>query len=282
MVSLVPSMTESVIELGFGDRLVGITDYCIHPAGPVDRIPKVGGTKNPRVSDILALQPDLVLANWEENTQQTVEALREANVLIWVTLPRSVRDTLGLLWRLAGVFQSRVAIARLEALERTVDWAEAEAAERERGIRYFCPIWYEAQQAGNRWWMTFNQHTYAHDLLRLAGGENVFAHRERRYPLAADLDAEQPHAGLDGDTRYPRVPLQEVLEADPEVVLLPDEPFAFAKEHLLELQELLAPTAAATKGQIHLVDGSLVTWHGTRTARGLRDLPRYFRTEAPG
>ena len=89
VVSLVPSLTESLFELGVGDTVVGVTDYCIHPAERLAGLPRLGGPKNPDIAAIAALQPDLVLANWEENTRQAVEAL-ERGVPVWVTLPLSV------------------------------------------------------------------------------------------------------------------------------------------------------------------------------------------------
>ena len=88
VVSLVPSMTESMFELGFGETVVGITDYCTRPAAALADLPRLGGPKNPRLSEIIALKPELVLANWEENTRQSVEALEDAGVFVWVTFPK--------------------------------------------------------------------------------------------------------------------------------------------------------------------------------------------------
>src|SRR5512139_3602968 len=98
VVSLVPSMTESLFELGFGETLVGITDYCIYPEERLEGLPRLGGPKNPRLEDIIALQPELVLANWEENTRRTVETLEAAGVRVWVTFPKTVRQALDVLW----------------------------------------------------------------------------------------------------------------------------------------------------------------------------------------
>ena len=80
MVSLVPSITGSLFDLGLGPRVAGVTDYCVYPPDGVAALPKLGGTKNPNCDHILALQPDLVLANWEENHRETVETLRAAGV----------------------------------------------------------------------------------------------------------------------------------------------------------------------------------------------------------
>ncbi|MBW1844728.1 MAG: ABC transporter substrate-binding protein, partial [Deltaproteobacteria bacterium] len=101
IVSLVPSVTESLFCLGLGDRVVGITDWCVHPSHQLSGLPRVGGTKNPLVRQILELEPDLVIANREENRKRTVLALRAAGVDVWVTYPQTVQDGVTLLRELA-------------------------------------------------------------------------------------------------------------------------------------------------------------------------------------
>jgi ABC-type Fe3+-hydroxamate transport system substrate-binding protein len=266
VVSLVPSMTESLCDLGFGEALVGITDYCVHPAGKLEGLPRLGGPKNPRVEDIIALQPELVIANWEENTRHSVEALEAAGVRVWVTFPQTVRQALDVLWVLADLFHSGLAAARIESLEIGLEWAQ-KAAQQRPPIRYFCPIWHEKTAAGRPWWMTFNQQTYPHDLLQALGGENVFAVRQRRYPLEADLGLAEVQDAKERDTRYPRLSLDEIRQAGPELILLPGEPYNFSESHKEELQTLLAGTPALQ------LDGSLITWHGTRLSKALQVLP---------
>jgi ABC-type Fe3+-hydroxamate transport system substrate-binding protein len=275
IVSLVPSLTESLFDLGAGRQVVGITDYCIHPAEGVRDVPRLGGPKNPRLDAILALQPDLVLANWEENTRPAVEALQAAGVPVWVTLPLSVRETVDLLHSLAGLLRNPAADLRVRMLDLTLDWAIS-AAQGRAGVRYFCPIWHDTTSAGQPWWMTFNRRTYCHDLLEVCGGENVFAGRERRYPLAADIGSAVPRPARGGDTRYPRIALGEIVAAQPDVILLPDDPYQFSDEELDQLTRWLAETPAVQQGRIHRVDGSLVTWAGTRVARALQELPAVF------
>ncbi len=271
-----PSLTESLFDLGLGEALVGITDFCVYPAQATAGLPHLGGTKNPRIYEIIGLKPDLVLANWEENTRQTVEGLEEAGVPVWVTFPQSVSESMEVLWKLAELFHSQEAVTRLKTLEVTLDWTTLAGEEKKR-LRYFCPIWQDKTQTGVSWWMTFNHQTYCHDLLHLLGGQNVFAERERHYPLEADLgltpakDPGKPPGEV--DTRYPHVSLEEIRQAQPEVILLPSEPFAFGEAHRQELQELLKDSPAARAGRVHLVDGSLITWPGTRLARALRELP---------
>ena len=124
--------------------------------------------------------------------------------------------------------------------------------------------------------MTFNHQTYASDVLRLSGGENIFADRQRLYPLEADLGGATPEDPGERDTRYPRVKLDEILAANPELILLPSEPFSFNEAHRLRINETLAETQAVQSGEVYLVDGSLITWHGTRLARALQVLPSLF------
>jgi len=268
VVSLVPSVTESLFDLGLGQRVVGVTDYCIYPAGPLVGLPRIGGTKDVRVADVLALKPDLVIANKEENTRPIVEALQEAGLAVWVTFPESAREALDLLWDIIRRFDAPQQGHRLAALEKVYEWAVA-AAENANPTPVFCPIW-----KGDDWWMTINGATYVSDLIRVCGGLNVFAERERRYPLAADLDPEHasPAEAAPGDTRYPRVTLDEILAARPEVILLPSEPYAFAEadyDYWMQFTDL----PAVQNNRVHLVDGSLLTWHGTRLAKALQEIP---------
>lgn len=271
VVSLVPSLTESMFELGLGEFVVGITDYCKFPEGSVENLPRIGGTKDARVEDILALQPDLVLANQEENTKQVVQALESAGIAVWVTFPKTVRQSQETLWALLEIFGHRRGMASLHNLEVTLDWMVSAATD-QKSRCYFCPIWYGKTEE-LEWWMTFNHDTYSHDLLGLFGLENVFGRRERQYPLKADLGLVPPESNVTGDTRYPRITLAEIHEAQPELILLPNEPFIFTEDHRQELYQLLPDTPAIKNDQIILVDGSLITWHGTRLAHALRELP---------
>ena len=234
IVSLVPSLTEALFALGLGPRVVGVTEWCVHPAAEVARLPKVGGTKTPDLAAIRALAPDLVVANQEENRRRDVERLAADGIPVWLTYPRTVRDAAALLRELAGLGASAEAVAAVvEPVEAAV--AEAEAVRPLRPTRVFCPIWRDP-------WMAVGPDTYAHDLLVLCGGANVFADRRER--------------------RYPRVDLDAVVARQPEVILLPDEPYAFGPRDVAELARL--PVPAAASGRIHLIDGTKVSWYGPR------------------
>lgn len=274
VISLVPSMTESLFDLGLGDSLVGVTDYCIHPADRLGQLPRVGGSICPRINDLLALQPDFVIVNQEENTPETVTALESAGVKVWVTFPKTVRGMLDTLWILAGIYRSEEAAARLQTLEIGVEWARA-ASENQSRFRYFCPIWQD-QTKNTRWWMTFNQDTYASDLLSLFGGENVFANRRRRYPLGSDLGVEKEEPAGDRDTRYPRVTIEEIRASAPDVILLPDEPFVFGEEHRQQFLAELGNIPAGKMGRIFCFDGTWIAWYGTRIAKAIDGFGELF------
>jgi ABC-type Fe3+-hydroxamate transport system substrate-binding protein len=242
VVSLVPSLTEALFWLGLGDHLVGVSDWCVHPADAVAKLPRLGGTKTPAIARILALAPDLVIANQEENRRRDVEKLEAAGVSVWVTYPRSVRDGVALLRELAELgAASGAQTAQVDPIEAAV--AAAEAARPARRTRVFCPIWKTP-------WMSVGGDTYAHDLLVLCGAENVFAER--------------------GDRRYPLVKLDEIVAAAPEVILLPDEPYAFGAREAAELAALDVPASANRR--IHLIDGTLVSWYGPRIQRAIETL----------
>lgn len=275
VVSLVPSYTASLFDLGLGDSLVGITDYCVYPSEGVEKLPRVGGPKNPRLEQIQQLQPDLVLANREENTRDAVEALAGAGVPVWVTFPTTVRSALKDLWAMASLFRSELAMERTRSIERSLEWAEMTATG-QPPVRYFCPIWEDRLETGERWWMTFNEQSYSSDVLSLFGGVNIFAGRQRRYPLLAELGhavAEEPG---ERDTRYPRVSLAEIVNAQPEVILLPDEPFLYTDRHADEMTQLFAQTPAGQQGRVHRIDGTWIHWPGTRVAIALTEMPALF------
>jgi ABC-type Fe3+-hydroxamate transport system substrate-binding protein len=244
VVSLVPSITESLFDLDLGDRLIARTDYCIRPKNKVQSIPTVGGTQNPKIETIIGLNPDLVLLNVEENRRADIDALVSAGISIWVTDPHTVFDALNILWDIMTVFDHAVMVPRVREIERAYDYTLAAA----QPVRVFAPTWRDP-------WTTFSADTYPHDLLRVCGGDNVF-------------------------DQCSQISLDELVEAQPEVVLLPTEPYPFSEEDADWFRSLDIP--AAHSGRIHHIDGSLLTWHGTRMAYALRDLPPLLVRENNG
>ena len=252
IVSLVPSFTELVAELRLGRRLVGVTRFCTDPPEVVQPVRKVGGTKNPNVERIIGLAPDLVLANREENREEDVAALRAADVPVYVGDVRTaaqVREEIERVARLLGAVSLQQTRAITDALE------EHEHLNRVRpAVRVACLIWRNP-------FMAAGGDTYIGDLLRAAGGENVFEGRE-------------------GGERYPRVTLGELAEASPEVILLPSEPYRFGKRHR---EELLAQQGipASRAGRVELCDGQMLTWWGVRTAGAVREVASLLDTARP-
>jgi ABC-type Fe3+-hydroxamate transport system substrate-binding protein len=274
LVSLVPSITEALFSFGQGEKIAGITDYCTEPAAQVKHKATVGGTKNPNLDRILAMAPDLVFAVEEENRRQDVERLEAAGIPVYVFEPRTVRDGIDLLWRLAELLDYRPAVApMLEAIEADYTETQRLVAGRRR-VRVFCPIWKHP-------YMTINAGTYVHDVLWVCGGDNIFAPRQRRFPLAADLGQRPEQHGAryeHRDRRYPRVTLEEMAALQPEVILLPDEPYVFGEADLADFAPF-PDVPAVRQGRIHLIDGKLVTWYGPRIGRSLRTLRDLLRSE---
>jgi ABC-type Fe3+-hydroxamate transport system substrate-binding protein len=191
VVSLVPSLTEAVAATAPG-LLVGATDWCSHPTG-LD-VPRIGGTKNPRVGDVLDLRPDLVLANAEENRPVELDALRAAGAAVWVTAPQTLPEALLSLARMLAA----CGLDRPGWLRQAEDaWRGPYTGPRRRAV---VPIW-------RRPWMALGRDTFAGDVLHRLGVDNVLAGSAERYPKVA-LDDLPPH----------------------DLVVLPDEPYAFTAQ----------------------------------------------------
>ncbi|MFF3840628.1 helical backbone metal receptor [Streptomyces sp. NPDC001930] len=232
VVSLVPSLTEAVAVTAPG-LLVGATDWCAHPAG-LD-VARIGGTKNPDVRAITALRPDLVLANEEENRADDLAGLRAAGLDVLVTEIRTLDQGLSGLERV-------LAACGAPRRPRWLDEAEAawEAVAPEKEYAAVVPIW-------RRPWMVLGRDTFAGDLLARLGVRNLYA---------------------DHPERYPRLPLDELRAAAPDLVVLPDEPYRFTRD---DGPEAFPGTAAA------LVDGRHLTWYGPSLVEAPRVLARALR-----
>ena len=265
VVSLVPSDTLTVCALGCAGALVGRTDYCELPEDVVAKLPSVGGTKNPRLDAIVDLSPDLVIANQEENTERDLEALARQGFRVLVAFPKRVAEGLAHLARLARIFRVEGdADVRVLCKQGYEAIREAEAARAvTTPLRTFCPIWMSPL-------MTIHGATFISDMLDLAGAQNVFADRERRYPLAADLGGAAPLSPEEvgrRDVRYPRVTMDEVNERAPELVLLPDEPHPFSEADADVFRAQKTPAAAT--GRVVRTSGKDLCWYGARSVEGL-------------
>lgn len=241
VVSLVPSLTEWLFAIGLGPRVVGVTDFCTR-TGTTSGVERIGGTKNPNRAAIVALRPDVVIANREENRERDILALEQAGICVYVTDPRTVAgaiDTLARLARLVGA--ASVAEPLLGPMRAAHDHAVAVLNDRPR--RVLALIWRDP-------WMAIGADTYADDMLRLAGGYNVAK-------------------ALPG--RYPRLDVQAFAALDPELVLLPSEPYSFSERDLPALHGVWS-------GEARFVDGELLTWYGPRIPLALRALTDSIRS----
>jgi ABC-type Fe3+-hydroxamate transport system substrate-binding protein len=269
IVSLVPSDTYSLIQLGARELLIGRTRYCVEPAADVEPIPAMGGTKNADIDAIVAAFPDLVFANREENTKKDLERIAGAGIAVYVSFPKRVAEGLAHLGRVARMLDladdARVK-DRLRGYYEALHDAEAVVGRRP-SVPTFFPIWMEPL-------MTIHGDTFISDVLKLAGAANVFSDRARRYPLAADLGKAAPLSAeqIEGrDTRYPRVGWDEVVERAPELVLLPDEPHDFTAADEARFRALDIPAAKRPDNvaAVVKVDGKDFSWYGARSLEGL-------------
>ncbi|MFG2880187.1 helical backbone metal receptor [Streptomyces sp. NPDC048337] len=225
IVSLVPSLTEAVAVSAPG-LLVGVTDWCTHPADLGDAA-RIGGTKNPDVRGIAELRPDLVIANEEENRAPDLAALRAAGIEVLLT---EIRDLPQALRELDRVLVGALGLKRPGWLaDAEAAWARVEPVEPAGELRAFVPVW-------RRPWMVLGRDTFAGDLLARLGVRNVYAgHAER----------------------YPRIPVEELAAAGCDLVVLPDEPYRFTAE---DGPEAFPGLPAA------LVSGRHLTWYGPSLA----------------
>jgi ABC-type Fe3+-hydroxamate transport system substrate-binding protein len=252
IVSLIPSTTELLCRLGLADALVGITVYCREPAELLGGKTRVGGEKNPDLEAIRALEPDLVIANVEENVREHVEALRGWGIPVHVTYPRTAAGAIAMIRELGRVTETAARAGALaDELEGLLEHTRALTARR-APARVFYAIWRGP-------YMTIGADTYIHDVLTVCGAANVFA---------------------DARERYPAVTLDEVAARRPDVIVLPDEPFRFRRAHLADFAPY-AHVPAVRDGRIHLVDGKPFSWHGPRLADALRTLPALFAPSGP-
>jgi ABC-type Fe3+-hydroxamate transport system substrate-binding protein len=240
IVSLVPSITETLFDLGLGEAVVGRTAFCVHPRERVKRAKSVGGTKRINLNKLHALDPTHVLVNIDETPRELAEALAEAGYSVVVTHPIEVDDNLALYRLLGGLFDRqgeaeamcRAFRAEAEAL------AAATAALPERRVLYL--IWKDP-------WMTVSAETYIARMLARIRWRTI---------------------GGDPAVRYPTVILDEALLAEADLVLFSTEPFPFAESHLAAFRA--AHPGHAAKAM--LIDAEMTSWYGSRAIAGLRYL----------
>ncbi|AMR26032.1 cobalamin-binding protein [Hymenobacter psoromatis] len=225
IVSLVPSQTELLFDLGLGNRVVGITKFCVYPPEARQTTTIIGGTKNFDFDKIAALQPDLIIGNKEENYQAGIDELA-AHYPVWLSDISTLAQALDMIRQVSFITGAQDRGEQLAA-QIADSFAALAAPQPLIPAAYF--IWrkpYMAAAGG----------TFIDDMLTRAGFRNVFAHLGR----------------------YPEITAAQVRAAAPERILLSSEPYPFGEKHLAEFQEI-CPAA-----KIQLVDGELFSWYGSR------------------
>ncbi|MGN6418880.1 MAG: helical backbone metal receptor [Pseudobacter sp.] len=238
IISLVPSQTELLYDLGLEQEVVGITKFCIHPQSWFRTKTRIGGTKNIKSDLIRQLQPDLIIANKEENVKEQVEALA-ADYPVWISDIHELEGSLDMIRRV-GAITGQDEKGNLLADRIQGGFRELACLLPRHGIipaAYL--IWRNP-------WMTIGQDTFIHDMLTRCGVTNVFGHAKR----------------------YPEISIEELRDADCRLLLLSSEPYPFRQQHVEELQLQLPHT------KIILVDGEYFSWYGSR----LQGAPEYFRS----
>lgn len=235
IVSLVPSITELLCDLGLAGKLVGRTGFCIRPRDVVAAIPKVGGTKDVNIEKIRRLAPTHVVVNIDENEKPTVDALAQYVPHIVVTHPNTPRDNLHLVRSMGAIFGADAAAARWCAGFEAEHAALQALPKRPARTVLYC-IWQDP-------WMTVSRGTYIAAML-------------------AELGWQVPDLGAD---RYPRFAWSQDLVDGLDAVLLSTEPYRFTETHADALEQQLGIP-------VLLVDGEMMSWYGSRALAGLRYL----------
>lgn len=224
IISLVPSQTELLFDLGLAGRVVGITKFCIHPAPFCKHTPKVGGTKHFHFDTIDRLQPDLIIGNKEENYKEGIERLQQ-KYPVWMSDIYTLEDALHMILEV-GHLTGTPAKASEIAEHIKNGFTELQALSGKK-VAYL--IWRNP-------YMVAGSHTFIHDMLSRCGFENVFA----------------------GNARYPEITPEQLSAAKPDYIFLSSEPFPFSEKHLTEFRQI-CPEAT-----IKIVDGEMFSWYGSR------------------
>ncbi len=238
IISLVPSQTELLFDLGLDAEIVGRTKFCVHPAGKVAQKPSVGGTKQFRFDVIDRLQPDLIIGNKEENYQEGIEQLA-ARYPVWMSDITTLTEALDMIRRVGQLVDREERAAALAAeIETKFAQLPPRPPGRSRPYRVGYFIWQKP-------FMVAGGHTFIHDMLTRCGLVNGFAAM--------------------GDGRYPEVTAAQIHAADLDAILLSSEPFPFAEKHRQAFQAQFPGTARNRFGfAVCLVDGEMFSWYGSR------------------
>ncbi|MBF9252111.1 ABC transporter substrate-binding protein [Pontibacter sp. 172403-2] len=225
IVSLVPSQTELLFDLGLADRIVGVTKFCIHPAAAIKYKTIIGGTKNFHFDKIDALQPDLIIGNREENYKEGIEALQR-KYKVWMSDIYTLEDALDMMQQVGQLAGTR---AKAQKLAQSINTSFKELEPLQPGIKTAYFIWRKP-------YMIAGSHNIINHMLQRCGFSNAFA----------DLP------------RYPEITTEQLQKANPQLIFLSSEPYPFKEKHIAEFQKL-CPQAL-----VKVVDGEMFSWYGSR------------------
>lgn len=244
IVSLVPSQTELLYDLGLEDSIVGITKFCVHPFHFKSTKKIVGGTKNVHVEKIRLLQPDIIICNKEENTKEMVEELSEI-CPVWVSNVVTIEDNLSMIFEFGALFNKRVEAQKwMDKIKfGLADFQHFMKDKPVHKVAYF--IWANPYMvAGNT--------TYINEMLKLNKFENIYTNKEERYP---------------------EVIIQKMrIQGDPDLVLLSSEPFPFTDEHAFELGRF------THHAKTIFVNGEMFSWYGSRLLKAFQYFKKVHKT----
>jgi ABC-type Fe3+-hydroxamate transport system substrate-binding protein len=237
IVSLVPSQTELLFDLGLDEAVIGITKFCIHPNEWFRHKTRIGGTKNVNIEKVRSLQPDLIIANKEENTQSDIEVLQQI-APVWISDIYDLTDALAMIEAVGAITNTAEKATVISTqIAKAFDALQSAAVPSiVKPCLYL--IWKKP-------YMAAGQHTFINDMLKRCGYSNVL-------PI---------------NSRYPEVDISQYQSIQNLTVLLSSEPYPFKAADIQLLQEQL-PHA-----HIQLVDGEMFSWYGSR----LLQLPHYFK-----
>jgi ABC-type Fe3+-hydroxamate transport system substrate-binding protein len=238
IISLVPSLTELLFDLGLNDEVIGITKFCVHPPSWFRNKSRVGGTKQLHLDEIRALQPDLIIANKEENVKEQVEKLAD-EFPVWISDINDLQSALDAIQMIGEIIgKKNEALDLVKNIRTAFKDTEGKLLSPTRPrLRAAYLIWQDP-------YMVAGGDTFIHDMMQYAGFENVFKEKGR----------------------YPVVTIEEITAAGCELLLLSSEPFPFKEKHKAAMEEILAGTA------VLLVDGEIFSWYGSRLLKA----PPYF------
>ncbi|MFN0213707.1 MAG: ABC transporter substrate-binding protein [Saprospiraceae bacterium] len=241
IVSLVPSQTEFLADLGLETEVVGLTKFCVHPSRWFQEKNRVGGTKTIDFQKVEALNPDLIIGNKEENEQGQIEFLAQ-RYPVWMSDIATLDDALDMMRKL-GELTGKSEKANIIANEIETKFAQILSLTHHRS-----PVSGHQPKVAYLIWrkpyMAAGSGTFIHNMLRRAGFENAFA----------------------GHSRYPEISPAQLAAAEASAILLSSEPYPFSEKHIAEFLEI------CPESRIHLVDGELFSWYGSR----LLEAPAYF------